>query len=110
MFEPAARIAAHVARTLDRVNVPNVLWGWAALALVQRDLNFPDIEFVINDASAPIAIAALIAEKYPHCVDAKCMELDEARMPNYAGILVDEKRRYHIVGLAHFHVPVEHKT
>ncbi|RDW68881.1 uncharacterized protein DSM5745_08641 [Aspergillus mulundensis] len=110
MEKPAAVIAAHVALILDRVNVPSILWGWTALALLQRDMKFPDIEFVIPDDATAWAVAALVAERYPHCRNPTCMEFDEARMPNADHITVDERRRYHVVGSAHFHAPWRDET
>ncbi|KAL2823689.1 hypothetical protein BDW59DRAFT_163057 [Aspergillus cavernicola] len=49
MSSSRAKIATDVTRILDAAKFPNVLWGWMALNLIQKDVHFSQIDFVIPD-------------------------------------------------------------
>ncbi|KAL3460044.1 hypothetical protein BJX64DRAFT_290691 [Aspergillus heterothallicus] len=109
--EPAlgASLAARVARVLDTANVPYVLWGLAAAALVAEDGSYPELEFVISDASIQQAIKALKGDGICPCDDPKCPELLADRADGYASDddsddpIFMSCDRYHPIGSAHFH-------
>ncbi|KAL2825739.1 hypothetical protein BDW59DRAFT_161414 [Aspergillus cavernicola] len=100
----ATKLAANVARVLDGAQVPNLLWGWAALGFVQPEQEFPDLEFVIPDGVIPVACHALKKAGYTICEDKECGEFMEDREDEFASLRgIEPHIYYHHVAEAHFH-------
>ncbi|KAL5342196.1 hypothetical protein BJX70DRAFT_395166 [Aspergillus crustosus] len=98
--------AGNIAWLLDLAEIPNLLWGWKALALIQQDHGVAEIEFVIPAPFAEAAILALEITKYPLCVDPNCHELDQLRYndsdpDNLCAYRFDT---HHPLGFSHFHL------
>lgn len=107
--EPAAgaNLATRIARVLDDAKVPNLLWGWQAIALVGCNEGIPDINFVIPDKYIDHAQKAIMATGSIPCKDPDCMELQvdylaqgqqgpgPSRPPSRA--------QFHLPGSYHFH-------
>ncbi|KIA75767.1 hypothetical protein HK57_00453 [Aspergillus ustus] len=118
------RAAANVARILDQAGIPYALWGWLALAILARDRECRDIDFIIPDALINSAVDKLNASGLfgRVCTSEDCPELREDRVPanhlDHWKDLPQEQRlltpahaaditsfdRYHPVADAHFHI------
>ncbi|KAL4876356.1 hypothetical protein BJY04DRAFT_223144 [Aspergillus karnatakaensis] len=101
---PIARQAALIAQILDFAQVPNILLGWLALGLVQHNMGIPEIEFVIPDEYAEVAIHAIEISPVPLCVKTDCHELQVQRRDETLGSATSRLDAYHAVGFAHFHL------
>ncbi|KAJ0422736.1 hypothetical protein BJY00DRAFT_310750 [Aspergillus carlsbadensis] len=71
--------AAQIAQLLDESRIPNVLFGWTALALTGADFGSGDVEFVVPDEKLASAILTISAAGHAICTDPDCQQLDEFR-------------------------------
>jgi hypothetical protein len=71
--------AAQIAQLLDEARIPNLLFGWTALALTRADFGSRDIEFVVPDEKLAPAILIIIAAGLCICTGPDCQQLDEFR-------------------------------
>ncbi|KAL5337206.1 hypothetical protein BJX70DRAFT_399851 [Aspergillus crustosus] len=111
---------ADFARILDTAGVPNLLFGWTALALLGKDRGYKEVDFVINDNQVDTARKA-IEDRFgaQHCSDSNCPELDEHRNAHHFGEngLIAQRGftpevqkealaydQYHPVAAIHFHI------
>ncbi|KAL4902553.1 hypothetical protein BDW74DRAFT_180657 [Aspergillus multicolor] len=107
MSQPTAgsEVAAQVAQRLDEAKIPNLLWGWCAIALIRDDMGFPEPEFVVHDSMIKSATEILINAGFPLCTDTDCIELCADRMKHRVEAKwVWARNAQHIVGDAHFHL------
>ncbi|KAJ5589737.1 hypothetical protein N7450_003709 [Penicillium hetheringtonii] len=73
------RIAGEIARVLDDVGIPNILWGYAALGLVGQVKASSEIDFVIPDELLEKAADTLVARGFELCTARKCPANDERK-------------------------------
>ncbi|KAL3476432.1 hypothetical protein BJX99DRAFT_258368 [Aspergillus californicus] len=111
----AAKLAADVARILDKAEVPNVLFGLLAVGLIAVDLGVGEADFVVRDDDLHSAVNALRATGFPLCEESDCRELKEDRYDPTInkgkgywtsdalyGIVAEN--RYHAIAKVHFHL------
>ncbi|RDW86973.1 uncharacterized protein DSM5745_03615 [Aspergillus mulundensis] len=112
-------VSVDVARLLDQAGIPNVLWGWLALALAASDQGNHEVQFVIADDKVDDAKKVLAAAGFTACTHPKCFELSDDRFPEdqWRDIFLNgtpEQRsavaiasmafdRYHPVAAVHYH-------
>ncbi|KAL2824269.1 hypothetical protein BDW59DRAFT_162607 [Aspergillus cavernicola] len=106
LLNPGVRATAtEVAQVLDKAEVPNLLFGWTALALVGIDQGFPEIDFVIADDKIEFAVWVLADAGYRLCTESECQELKEDRYPDTQDpVLIAADNRYHPIAYAHYHL------
>ncbi|KAL4875273.1 hypothetical protein BJY04DRAFT_224241 [Aspergillus karnatakaensis] len=120
MPEPilGASTAADVARILDRNGIPNILFGYLALALVGKDMESTDIGFVVNDGQVEDVRRVLAREMgMEACSDSSCSELEVSRIEDIhsrlryqPGLGPDDLKRVfafdveHPAAVLHFHI------
>ncbi|RDW92779.1 uncharacterized protein DSM5745_00101 [Aspergillus mulundensis] len=93
-------VATAIGQVLNRAKIPNLLFGWTALAVILVDFGFPDIDFIIPDKEVSHAIKALTKAGYKLCTSPDCSERDEDRGAHLGKAL----NRFHPVPAAHFHI------
>ncbi|KAL3470705.1 hypothetical protein BJX99DRAFT_263976 [Aspergillus californicus] len=111
--------ALDTARILAEAEIPHVLWGWLAIALMGPDNGPTEIEFVIPDAQVDDAVCALVNGGFKLCCNRDCKELSVSRFPPMVGVEVEGRGffiplqcaaaiyshdREHAVASAHFHL------
>ncbi|KAL2826315.1 hypothetical protein BDW59DRAFT_161154 [Aspergillus cavernicola] len=123
-----AGLAVDVARILDEAGIPNVLWGWMAIALVGKDIGMREVDFVVPDEKVESATNVLAAAGFTVCMAPNCFELCEDRLPenhldHWEGLPPEQrfmswshvnsvvaKDRRHPVAAAHFHVNTQYPS
>ncbi|KAL4796071.1 hypothetical protein BDV19DRAFT_388495 [Aspergillus venezuelensis] len=104
---PEALLAAEIAKLLDELKIPNILWGWLGLAFAGSTYGFQEIDFVIPDHYIPKAVVE-VGSRYPVCNDASCLEWegDRTNVPDFGLGLArcTAKNAWHAPAVAHFHI------
>ncbi|KAL3481738.1 hypothetical protein BJX99DRAFT_253265 [Aspergillus californicus] len=101
---PCARVAAMIAKILDEAEIPNILWGWAAVGLSGATRTFPEVDFIIADHYIAQAIMEL-GKTFPTCKDGKCLEWKGDRVgasQNMARITAHNQ--WHHPAVTHYHL------
>ncbi|KAL4886741.1 hypothetical protein BJY04DRAFT_213493 [Aspergillus karnatakaensis] len=113
-YQNGAVPAGRVATILNAARVPNLLFGWWAVALYGISMNFRDLDFIVPDSHLDRAVRALANAGFRHCQDANCLELKVNRftenVPSHTPVPVSLLARSmadnnnHEIADAHFHL------
>ncbi|KAL5337208.1 hypothetical protein BJX70DRAFT_399853 [Aspergillus crustosus] len=117
--EGGAGLATGVANVLDKSGVPNLLFGWLAIALLAKDEGLKDIDFVVNDHQVEVARDVLVRAGFKACTLETCPEMHENRAHHLAepggfiaqhGLTPEAKAEWlatnsvHAIAAVHFHL------
>ncbi|KAL3480721.1 hypothetical protein BJX99DRAFT_254388 [Aspergillus californicus] len=101
-----AEVAARIARVLDAAQIPNILWGWAAVTLVGDSVGIPgEADFVIPDSQIDSAKQAMKDAGISMCTNGNCCKRYGITASFIHGVRLIELM--HPVPAAHYHVGVD---